>query len=231
MRHRVVGKSLSRSPSHRRAMLRNMAASLFEHGEIRTTRQKAREVRRFAEKLITLAKRGDLASRQLVIARLHDRYIVDADETDVTRDKWGRVKRAPRVVKRLFDDIAPQYKDRDGGYTRIIPLPTRRIGDEGEVVILQLVGREQAPKGGARRGSAAARRRRKAQDRIRMLSTLLGKSSQKQSADAAGEAADEAEQVADAPAPEAEAADTHDTPEAEAPTENQDDQQNQEQKS
>ena len=129
MRHRVSGKHLGRSPSHRRAMRRNLAASLFEHGAVRTTEAKAKDVRRFVEKLITIARRGDLHSRRLVIAKLQDRRIHDSNGDDVGQT----------VVQRLFDDIAPRYVNRPGGYTRIIRLADRRIGDSGVQVLLQLL--------------------------------------------------------------------------------------------
>jgi large subunit ribosomal protein L17 len=137
MRHRVFGKQLSRNTAHRRSLRRNMAASLFQHGTIRTTVVKAKELRSFVEKLITLARRGTLDARRRVIAILRDRDIHtwDATEKDyVLEDKT--------VVQKLFDEIAPRYATRPGGYTRIIHLADRRIGDGGEQVLLQLV--EQA---------------------------------------------------------------------------------------
>lgn len=116
MRHRRQGNKLSRTASHRRAMLRNMVTSLFEHERITTTVPKAREARRVAEKLITKAKRGDLHSRRLVASYVRD-------ET---------------VVKKLFDTIAPWYEDRPGGYTRIRKIGNR-LGDGGEIGLLELV--------------------------------------------------------------------------------------------
>lgn len=116
MRHMKDGRKLSRTASHRRAMLRNMTTSLFEHERIETTLAKAKEARRLAERVITQARRGDLHSRRLV----------------------ARVVQDPDVLKKLFDTIAPWYANRPGGYTRI--LRTRaRLGDGGEMAVLELV--------------------------------------------------------------------------------------------
>lgn len=149
MRHRVQGKQLSRNTAHRKALRRNMAASLFEHGAIRTTVVKAKELRPFVERLITTARTGTLYARRRVISLLGDRDIVNAEGE--LQDK--------SVVQKLFDEIAPRYVDRPGGYTRIIRLSDRRIGDAGEQVLLQLVeqtsAEEEAPAGPRR-----ARRRR-----------------------------------------------------------------------
>jgi large subunit ribosomal protein L17 len=111
-----------------------MAASLFQHGTIRTTVVKAKELRPFVEKLITVARRGTLNARRQVIAILRDRDIHtwDATEKDyILEDKT--------IVQKLFDEIAPRYATRPGGYTRIIRLADRRIGDGGQQVLLQLV--------------------------------------------------------------------------------------------
>ncbi|MCD6378534.1 MAG: 50S ribosomal protein L17 [Planctomycetes bacterium] len=131
MRHRVKGRQLSRTSAHRKALRRNMAASLIEHGAIRTTPAKAKEVRPFVEKLITLAKKGTLHARRQVIALLGDRAMVDKDNPDELSDMT--------VVQKLFNEVAPRYADREGGYTRIIHLPERRIGDSGQQVLLQLI--------------------------------------------------------------------------------------------
>lgn len=124
MRHLKRGRKLGRTSSHRRAMLRNMASSLFLHGRVITTPEKAKEVRPFAEKLITLAKRGldDLAARRRAIRLLHD----------------------PSVVKALFTDLGPRYKERPGGYTRILHLAKRRIGDGARLALFELVEAEKA---------------------------------------------------------------------------------------
>jgi len=153
MRHRVMGKQLSRTTSHRRALRRNMAASLFQHGAIRTTEAKAKEVRRFVERLITIARAGTLHARRRVIAQLQDREMTN-DEGDFE----GKT-----VVQKLFDEIAPRYVDRPGGYTRIIRLAERRIGDAGTQVLLQLV--EETPAESAETAAAPSRRKRRAAKR------------------------------------------------------------------
>lgn len=111
-----------------------MAASLIQHGAIRTTEPKAKELRRFVEKLITTAKKGTLHARRLVLAQINDRAM--ADDNGDFLDKT--------VVQKLFDEVAPKYADRHGGYTRIIRLSERRIGDAGTQVILQLVDLAEA---------------------------------------------------------------------------------------
>jgi len=119
-------------------MLRNMAASLFEYGTISTTIQKAKEAQRFAEKLITKAKTGTLHARRQVIAMLSN-WTIYAEED-------GEKLRKGTVVGKLFSDIAPQFLDRPGGYTRIIKLEKPRLGDNSKVVLLQLVGHEKKEK-------------------------------------------------------------------------------------
>ncbi|WP_352419149.1 50S ribosomal protein L17 [Proteiniborus sp.] len=109
-------RKLGRPTDHRKAMLRNLVTSLLRNGKIETTETRAKETKRMAEKMITLAKRGDLHARRQVLAYVYD-------ET---------------VVKNLFDDIAPKYADRNGGYTRMLKLGPRR-GDAAETVILELV--------------------------------------------------------------------------------------------
>jgi large subunit ribosomal protein L17 len=121
MRHRKAGRKLGRTTAHRSAMLRNMVTSLFEHERIVTTVPKAKEARRVADKMITLAKRGDLHARRQAYA-----YIRSKD-----------------VVAKLFDEIQSQYTDRQGGYTRIIRTGTR-LGDAAPMAILELVGYEEA---------------------------------------------------------------------------------------
>ena len=116
MRHRKKGRNLSRSPSHRRALLRNMATSLFRHERIRTTTARARELRPYAERLVTLARRGDLHARRQAARRIADR----------------------EVLGKLFDEIGPRYADRPGGYTRILKLGTRK-GDAADMALIELV--------------------------------------------------------------------------------------------
>ena len=135
MRHRIAGRQLSRTSEHRLAMRRNIVSSLFEHETISTTMPKAKEVRSFAEKLITLARKGTLAARRRAIAMLNDRAIYT--------DEDGTMVKSGTVVGKLFSEIGPRYLDRPGGYTRIIRLSKRRLGDNGKVVLLQLVGQEE----------------------------------------------------------------------------------------
>ncbi len=136
-------------------MRRNMAASLIQHGSIRTTEAKAKYLRRFIEKLITVAKKGTLHARRQVIARLQDRDMYTYDEKT---DDYEIEEQT--VVQKLFDEIAKRYADRPGGYTRIIHLAERRIGDAGKQVILQLIEDEpsRAGLGGGKRSARAAKR-------------------------------------------------------------------------
>ncbi|NOX81198.1 MAG: 50S ribosomal protein L17 [Deltaproteobacteria bacterium] len=120
MRHRKDGRRLGRTASHRKAMLRNMVTSLFEHERIVTTVPKAKEARRVADKMITLAKRGDLHARRQACSYIQSKAI----------------------VAKLFDETCQQYSDRQGGYTRIIRTGTR-AGDASPMAILELVGYEE----------------------------------------------------------------------------------------
>ncbi len=124
MRHKVAGKKLSRSKDARKALRRNLVRALFEHERIRTTKAKAQMARREAERLITIAKRGNEAGGAKMV---HARRVVAA-----------RLGGAPEIVKKLFDDIAPRYAERPGGYTRIIRLGPR-ASDSADMVLLELV--------------------------------------------------------------------------------------------
>ena len=124
MRHRVGFRKLGRVTPHRIALLRNLATALFERERIRTTLMKAKELRPYAEKLITQAKRDD--------NRLHARRLVAREIHDLT------------VVKKLFDDLGARYASRPGGYTRILRLGPRR-GDGAEMAIVELLGSEYKP--------------------------------------------------------------------------------------
>jgi len=139
MRHRVAGRRLGRTREHRLAMRRNMVASLFQHETISTTKEKAKEVKPFAEKLITLAKKGTLSARRQAIAMLGNRDIIDHES--------GQAVRKGTVIGKLFSELGPRYLDRPGGYTRIIRLSLRRLGDNGELVLLQLLGVDEPAKG------------------------------------------------------------------------------------
>lgn len=133
MRHRNKGRALSRTSSHRKATLRNLATSLFRHERIETTTAKAKELRPYAERLITLARRGDLHSRRLAARSVSDRS----------------------VLGKLFDDIAPRFSARPGGYTRILKLGTRR-GDAAEMALIELVERREVEAAAPAKSAAAA---------------------------------------------------------------------------
>jgi len=120
MRHRNIGRQLSRNSSHRKAMLRNMAASLFRHELIKTTLPKAKELRRVAEPLITMAKNDSVSKRRLAFARLRDRA----------------------VVTKLFNELGPRYNARPGGYLRILKCGSRP-GDNAPMAIVELVDRPE----------------------------------------------------------------------------------------
>ena len=138
MRHRVAGRRLSRTKEHRLAMRRNMVASLIQHETISTTIEKAKEVKPFAEKLITLAKKGTLSARRRAIALLGNRDIINYED--------GQAVKAGTVIGKLFSELGPRYLDRPGGYTRIIRLSLRRLGDNGQLVLLQLIGADEGLK-------------------------------------------------------------------------------------
>ena len=118
MRHRESGRKLNRNSSHRRAMFRNMAVSLIEHEVIKTTLPKAKELRRVAEPLITMAKTDNVAKRRLAFSRLRDR----------------------NIVTKLFNELGPRYKERPGGYLRILKCGFR-TGDKAAMAIVELVDR------------------------------------------------------------------------------------------
>jgi large subunit ribosomal protein L17 len=147
--HMYFGRQLSRDTEHRIAMRRNLVQSLFEHGAVRTTMPKAKECRGIAEKLITLGKVGTVTARRRATAILNDRRLTDADQ-----EFTGQT-----VIQKLFADIAPKFEGRPGGYTRIIKTGEVRIGDAGDVVLLQLTDEKLAPTGTARR-SAGLRKKR-----------------------------------------------------------------------
>ncbi len=152
MRHRVAGRRLSRTSQHRLAMRRNLVAQLFQHETISTTIEKAKEVKAFAEKLITLSKKGTLSARRRAIALLDNRDIIDYED--------GKPVKKGTVIGKLFSEIGPRYLDRPGGYTRIIRLSLRRLGDNGRVVLLQLVGPEETSKKESKAASKKRSRKR-----------------------------------------------------------------------
>lgn len=134
MRHRKRGRYLGRNASHRKALMRNLACALIAHERIITTVPKAKELRPFVERLITLAKRNTLHSRRLIIARLGGKK-----EVPLPPDEKGQERDPVHVVAKLFDELAPRYKDRPGGYTRIIKRTVRRLGDAGPTAFIELL--------------------------------------------------------------------------------------------
>lgn len=116
MRHQVAGRKLNKNSAQRKALLRGLTTELFKHGKIQTTEARAKTLRPVVEKIITLSKRGDLHARRLVAARMYD----------------------PDVLKTLFGDVAGQYQDRPGGYTRIYKLGPRK-GDAAPMALIELV--------------------------------------------------------------------------------------------
>jgi large subunit ribosomal protein L17 len=133
MRHRKAGRKLNRSASHRLALKRNLAMALIRHERIITTVEKAKELRPFVEKLITLARKGTLHARRLALSRLGppaNAEVKPGDEPDADHR---------RVLQKLFDDLGPRFKDRPGGYTRIIKRSERRLGDAGRTAFIELL--------------------------------------------------------------------------------------------
>ncbi|GMM92964.1 50S ribosomal protein L17 [Qipengyuania sp. MTN3-11] len=124
MRHKISGRKLQRKTGHRNALFRNMSAALIKHEQILTTAAKAKELRPYVEKLITLAKRGGLSNRRLAMSRL-------GDETQ---------------LKKLFDTLAERYADREGGYTRVIKAGYRG-SDAAQMAIIEFVDRDEDAKG------------------------------------------------------------------------------------
>lgn len=198
MRHRKAGYKLNRTTAHRQAMLRNMAASLFEHGQITTTVPKAKALQPFVEKIVTKAKRGDLHARRRVISMLgqdrqafawshvpknateEERERIESQREftegffdipasdEIERNRYGEIRKAPRLVKHIFDNVAPRFADRAGGYTRIVRLGRHRLGDAAELCVIQFVGNEEGPEIGGRPST----RRRQADKRTAFAAKL-----------------------------------------------------------
>ncbi|MBX2806580.1 MAG: 50S ribosomal protein L17 [Hyphomicrobiales bacterium] len=124
MRHRTSGRKLNRTAEHRKALFANMAAALIKHEQIVTTLPKAKDLRRVTERLITLAKRGDLHARRVVASRIRD----------------------DQMTAKLFETIGPRYKDRNGGYTRVLKAGFR-YGDSAPMAVIELVDRDESAKG------------------------------------------------------------------------------------
>ena len=199
MRHRIQQRKLNRTMSHRRALRRNLAQSLFEHGEVTTTLAKAKDAQPFVEKMITLAKRavaGSVPARRRLVRMLGDRAVIPADHREaynlmldakrarVLRARSGRRHRtgephgglkftAESIVRRLVETVAPNFMDRPGGYTRVLKLGKRRLGDAAPTATLQLVGEEQGP-GSLPRPEKSARKRRTERRYAAMARLLKG---------------------------------------------------------
>jgi large subunit ribosomal protein L17 len=186
MRHRRAGYRLGRTTAHRASTLRNLAMGLFQHGQITTTIPKAKALQPFVEKIVTDAKEGTLAARRRVISKLGgdklafdwlylpkgatdgekeavgklrdraEKFFSIPDGDKVERNRYGELRKAPKLVKHIFDNVAPRFKDRAGGYTRIVKLGKARIGDGGELCVIQFVGAEDGPEIG---GQPSTRRR------------------------------------------------------------------------
>lgn len=186
MRHRKAGHKLGRTTAHRTATIRNLAASLFEHGQIVTTIPRAKAVQPFVEKIVTDAKEGTLNSRRNIISKMgFDRMAFEwlfvakkASEKEreavtkladrakkffdipsgdlVERNRYGELRSAPKLVKHIIENVAPRFRDRAGGYTRIVKLGRHRVGDGGELCVIQFVGAEEGPEIG---GTPSTRRK------------------------------------------------------------------------
>ena len=247
MRHRIQGKQLCRDSEHRTAMLRNLAAGLFEHGQIETTLPKAKAVQPFAEKIITIAKRGGLNARRRIEqlindrkihswiadpnvpdARKHSEYFELPSEDSIEFNRYGDVRKAPRLVQHILTAVAPKYADRDGGYTRIVKIGKHRLGDGTDLVILQLVGEEEGPQVG---GGGDSRRRTQKQRRRDFAAKVLVSTPSSEVDAATSEATDApveedavdaiqeetSEEAAQAPEETPEAEEAPEAPEADAP--------------
>ncbi len=180
MRHRHDHRKLNRTASHRRAMLRNMVTSLFDSERITTTTAKAREASRLAEKMITFARRGDLAARRHV----------------------ARTVQNPRVLQKLFDEIGPRFVDRPGGYTRILKLGFRR-GDAADTALLELLGKNEKARGKKKKPMKKYRKIDIPEDPVIAVKKAREKASREAAAEAraAEEAAKAAEEAAAAEEP------------------------------
>jgi large subunit ribosomal protein L17 len=165
MRHNISGRKLNRSASHRKMLHRNLVTALFLHERIQTTVPKAKEARSLAEKLITFAKRGDLHARRQAARKVND----------------------PSVLKKLFDEIAPRYAERAGGYTRILRLSGVRKGDAAELAILELVDTTVRPKVTDSKKRKRARRILKAEEKAEAKAALQEAAEERQAEEVAPE--------------------------------------------
>lgn len=141
MRHQTKKHQLSRAQDQRKALLRSLATQLFLHGEIRTTMAKAKALKSYADKVISLAKKGDLNSRRIALRYIYDiktDQYMDVETKAVVEEKTeGKKLMDETVLRKLFTEISSKYANRNGGYTRIYRMPNRR-GDNSEMALIQL---------------------------------------------------------------------------------------------
>ncbi len=241
MRHRIHGKQLCRDSEHRTAMLRNLAAGLFEHGQIETTMPKAKAVQPFVEKIITIAKRGGFNARKRIEQMVNDRkihvWVADPNVPDSAKqnnhfdlpsedsiefNRYGEVRKAPRLVQHILTAVAPKFADRDGGYTRIVKIGKRRLGDGTDLVVLQLVGEEEGPQvgGGDSRRRTQKQRRRDFAAKV-LVSTPVAEEAAEEVVDVAiaEEVVETAEEVTEATEATTEVAEVEETDSAEEASE------------
>lgn len=220
MRHRIHHRKLNRTMEHRKALRRNMAQSLIEHGKVETTLPKAKDLRPFVERIVTLGVKvrrcaaarddaGGLRARRQLSRLLGERSLIPAEHqetyegmSDAARAKSLRMVSGRRyrtgeprgklaftgqsVTHRLIETVAARYEDRPGGYTRIIRLAKRRVGDHSPLAILQLVGNEEAPSSLAKPAPSARKKRTDARYAMAVKLSKAAKSKSK----AAGAKAD-----------------------------------------
>jgi large subunit ribosomal protein L17 len=158
MRHRIAGRQLGRTAEHRLAMRRNLVASLIQHETISTTPEKAKEVKSFAEKLVTLAKKGTLSARRRAIMLLGNRDVIAYED--------GEAVSKGTIIGKLFSELGPRYLDRPGGYTRIIRLSQRRLGDNGRLVLLQFIGKDEGTKKQSKAAAKKASRKKTKKEKV-----------------------------------------------------------------
>ena len=142
MRHQCKKHTLGKAQDQRNALLRALATELFMHGEIKTTMARAKALRPYAEKVVSLAKRGDLTARRTAAKFIYDREtgkVMDAKTSELVEDVKKDQKTMPEtVLRKIFSQVGKKYSSRNGGYTRIFRLPPRR-GDASEMALIQLV--------------------------------------------------------------------------------------------
>ena len=161
MKHQKAFRKLNRKPAHRRALLRNLVTSLIVNGKVETTVSKAKELKRVADKMVTLGKKGDLHARRQALAYL----------MPVNRTQKGKADKTTAVHK-LFVEIAPMYSERNGGYTRLVRT-TRRQGDNAELAIVAFVEAELPQKKEAKK----PRRRRKSDSKVKEVKEVKAEES------------------------------------------------------